>query len=180
MMKLPDHGASALWVLLLTAASTITTLALACATPFPALAALAATQMRARDGVALILVAWAASQAVGFGLLGYPHDPRTLLWGAALGLAAVASVGAARATLPLAQPGAARLVAAFLLAGLAFKAVVALAALALGGLDIALSPAVAARQFVRDGAVLVALLLLYRGLVSAGLPPAPRRHAALA
>ena len=52
MAALSDRGASALWVSLLTAASTTATLALACATPFPALAALAAVHMRRRDGVA--------------------------------------------------------------------------------------------------------------------------------
>ena len=72
------RGASTLWISLLTAASTGTTLLLACATPFPALAALSAVHMRPRDGIALMMLAWAASQAVGFGLLGYPHDPATL------------------------------------------------------------------------------------------------------
>jgi len=42
MAALRTDGASALWVSLLTAASMSTTLVLACATPFPSLAALAA------------------------------------------------------------------------------------------------------------------------------------------
>ena len=66
MGAISKRGASALWVALLTAASTATTLALACATPFPSLAALAAVHMRQRDGVALMLLAWLASQGVGF------------------------------------------------------------------------------------------------------------------
>ena len=61
------RGASALWVALLTAASTATTLALACATPFPALAALAAVHMRQRDGVALMALAGSAAvRAAGY------------------------------------------------------------------------------------------------------------------
>ena len=53
-MAVPSNrGASALWVTLLTAASSVTTLALGCATPFPSLAALAAVHMRRRDGLAL-------------------------------------------------------------------------------------------------------------------------------
>uniref|UniRef100_UPI0038B28396 hypothetical protein n=1 Tax=Staphylococcus aureus TaxID=1280 RepID=UPI0038B28396 len=74
-----------------------TTLALACATPFTALAALAATQLRARDGILLMIASWAVSQATGFCLLGYPHTLSTMLWGVALGMAAVAGVVAARA-----------------------------------------------------------------------------------
>ena len=82
-------GASALWILLLTAASTVTTLLLACATPFPALAALAAVHMRRADGVALMLAAWAAAQAVGWFVLGYPHDPQSLAQAAAVAASAV-------------------------------------------------------------------------------------------
>ena len=99
MVALSQRGASALWVALLTAASTATTLALACATPFPSLAALAAVHMRRRDGIALMLLAWAASQFVGFFLLGYPRDGSTLAWGAGLGTAAVGSALAAYAAL---------------------------------------------------------------------------------
>src|SRR5690606_37460670 len=84
MAALRTSGTAALWVALLTAASSATTLALACATPFPALAALAAVHMRRRDGLALMLLAWAASQVVGFALLGYPRHGSTLAWGAAL------------------------------------------------------------------------------------------------
>ncbi|WP_217429807.1 hypothetical protein, partial [Sphingomonas bacterium] len=90
-----SRGAIALWIVLLTLASTGTTWALACMTPFAALAALAATHLRRRDGAALMLVTWGVSQAVGFGVLHYPHDPKTIEWGAALGLAALGAVGGA-------------------------------------------------------------------------------------
>ncbi|WP_217430317.1 hypothetical protein, partial [Sphingomonas bacterium] len=87
-----DRTAVLLWTVLLTAASTGTTVVLACMTPFAALAAIAATRMSRREGVTLMVFAWAASQAIGFGLLGYPHDATTIAWGAGLGAAAVASV----------------------------------------------------------------------------------------
>jgi succinate-acetate transporter protein len=59
--------ASTLWILLLTAASTVTTLVLACATPFPSLAAV---HVNGGDGIVLMLLAWVASQAKVFGECG--------------------------------------------------------------------------------------------------------------
>lgn len=170
-----DAHASTVWIMLLTLASTATTLVLACATPFTALAALAATQMRARDGVLLMLAAWAASQTVGFCVLGYPRDAGTIGWAVALATAAVAGVTAARtAAARSGSNGLVRIAAAYLVASVAFKAVILLWSLGLGGVETALSPAINARQFVRNGAILAGLYLLYRGLVMIGIPAA--RH----
>ncbi|MEH3047654.1 hypothetical protein [Sphingomonas adhaesiva] len=167
------RGASTLWIMLLTLASTVTTLLLACATPFTALAALAATQMRLRDGVALTLAAWVASQAVGFCVLDYPRDAGTIGWAAALAVAAVAATVVAHR---LDRPGrgtAVRLALAYLVAAIVFKAVILAASFALGGVDVALSTAINARQLVRNGAILAGLYALYRGLRVLGVPPAP-------
>lgn len=175
-MRTPStRNASALWIILLTAASTITTLALACATPFPALAALAAVHMRRSDGIGLMFVAWAASQIVGFGMLGYPHDAGTIGWGLALAAAAIGSVWAAYALLEKVEaPSAiARLAIAYGVAFVAFKAIVLFCALGLGGVKTASAPALLAGQFVRNGAILIGLLALYRGLVAIGVPAAP-------
>lgn len=167
-------GASTLWIVLLTLASTGTTLLLACATPFPSLAALAAVHMRRADGVALMLLAWAASQAVGFCLLGYPFEAKTFAWGASLAMAAVASVLAAQAVLPrfAGAPVWARLALAYVAGFLAFKAVVFIWALGLGGAHVMADPAVMANQFVRNAAILAGLYVLYRGLLALGVPPA--------
>ena len=167
--------ASTLWILLLTIASTVTTLALACATPFPALAALAAIHMKRRDGIALIGASWLASQVVGFCVLDYPRDASTFAWGAAIGLAALASVlVAGSAAKVVARHGyVAQLAAAYVGGFLAFKATIALASLGLGGAGIALSLPLMAEQFARNAAILVGLLALYRGLVAVGLPAAP-------
>lgn len=179
---LSTREASVLWIMLLTATSTLTTLALACATPFPALAALAAYHMRRRDGIALMLVAWAASQAVGFGLLGYVCDQETLGWGLALGIAAPISALAAYAVIDRManQSGAIRLGLAFVAAFLAFKAVIAAFALWLGGFATLIGPGLAVTQFMRNGAILIGLLALYRGLIALGAPAAgpPRLRAA--
>ena len=176
MAALSDRGASALWVSLLTAASTATMLALACATPFPALAALAAVHMRRRDGVALMLLAWAASQFVGFFLLGYPRDGSTLGWGAGLGTAAVGSALAGYAALRALpyRSVAARLGLAYAAGFTAFKGIILAWALVLGGLHTAMAPDLLAEQFVRNGAILIGLYVLYRLLVAAGVPAPPQ------
>ena len=164
--------ASTTWILLLTIASTATTLVFACATPFPALAALAAVHMRRSDGVLLMVAAWVASQAVGFCVLGYPMDASTFAWGASIGVAAIAGVLAAG----VATRGspAVRLVLAYVAAFAAFKVAILLASLALGGVGTALSVEIMARQFVRNGAILIGLLALYHALTAAGVPE-PRR-----
>ncbi len=176
MTALSDRGASALWVSLLTAASTATTLALACATPFPALAALAAVHMRRRDGLALMLLAWVASQFVGFFLLGYPRDGSTLGWGVGLGTAAIGSALASYAALQalLYRSVAARLSLAYAAGFTAFKGIILAWALVLGGLHTAMAPDLLAEQFVRNGGILIGLYALYRTLVAAGVPAPPQ------
>jgi len=166
----PDARASALWIMLLTLASTATTLVFACATPFPALAALAAAYMRRTDGVLLALAAWVASQAVGFCLLDYPRDAGTILWGVAIGTAAVAGALAAHAAAARAGTTATRLVAGYLAAFVAFKLVILGWSVARGDVGSALSIEVMARQFVRNAAILAGLFALYRLLVAAGVP----------
>jgi hypothetical protein len=84
-----------LWILLLTAASVFVTLGMACATPFAALATLAALRMSRRDGLALIGIAWLADQAVGYGLLGYPRTANSFAWGMILGVGAFLALLAA-------------------------------------------------------------------------------------
>ncbi len=167
--------ASTLWIVLLTAASTATTLMLACAAPLPSLAALAALHMRRRDGLLLMLLAWLASQAVGFGVLAYPHDIKTLVWAVALATAALGSgLGAYAALERLGNASfVTRLVAGYVAAFIAFKLVLLLWSFGLGGVATALSPSILLSQFVRNGAILLGLLALYHLLVRIGLPAAP-------
>lgn len=176
MAALRTSGASALWVSLLTAASMATTLMLGCATPFPSLAALAAVHMRRRDGLALMLLAWAASQFIGFFLLGYPRDGSTLAWGVGLGTAAVGSALASYAALRALdyRSVAAQLSLAYAAGFTAFKGVILLWALVLGGLHTAMAPDLLVEQFVRNAAILIGLYALYRLLVAAGVPAPPK------
>lgn len=94
---MPHEARRWLWILLLTAASVFVTLGMACATPFAALAALAALHMSRRDGLALVGIAWLADQAVGYGLLQYPRTAGSVAWGVALGMATVGALLVARA-----------------------------------------------------------------------------------
>jgi hypothetical protein len=94
---MPIEARRWLWILLLTAASVFVTLGMACATPFAALATLAALHMSRRDGLTLIGIAWLADQAVGYGLLGYPRTANSVAWGVVLGVGAFAALLAAQA-----------------------------------------------------------------------------------
>ncbi|KQX19397.1 MULTISPECIES: hypothetical protein [unclassified Sphingomonas] len=180
MTTFSKSGASGLWLLLFTVASSVTSLLLACATPFPSLAALAAVHMDRRAGIALMLLAWVAAQAVGFCVLGYPFAASSLGWAAGLGTAAVASLIGARLLLPrfAGAPVWARLAIAYVAGFLVFKLVVFAWALGLGGAHAAADPAVMGRQFVRNAVILAGLSALHRGLLALGVPPARDRAVA--
>ena len=49
----------------------------------------------------VVLAAWIVNQAIGFGVLGYPMDMNTLLWGLAIGVAALAATAASAQMLRL-------------------------------------------------------------------------------
>ncbi|WCT72362.1 hypothetical protein PQ455_12015 [Sphingomonas naphthae] len=166
--------ASTLWIVLLTLASTATTLILSCATPFPALAALAAVHMRARDGVALMLATWVVSQATGFCVMGYPLSGENIGWAVALGLGAVAAalVASAGSGRIARAPLAAKLALAYVAGFVVFKLVVLVFAIGMGEVGAAFTADVLLRQFARNGAILIGLLALYHALVAMGLPRA--------
>jgi len=172
--------ASTLWIMLLTLASMATSFALACTAPVAALAALAAVHMRPRDGIALALAAWGANQAVGFLVLHYPHDPKTLLWGVGLGTAAAGSAIFAYAVLGRLEvrSTALKLAIAYLAAFVAGKLATLCWAAVLGGVAITLNPGYSFDQFVRNGAILIGLYAFYRLLVALGVPAPGGRLAA--
>ena len=78
-------------LLLLTAACVLASLTFACATPFAAFAALAGAMLPLSAALPVVLAAWIVNQAIGFGVLGYPMEMNTLLWGLAIGVAALAA-----------------------------------------------------------------------------------------
>ncbi len=137
--------------------------------------------MRKRDGVLLMLATWIASQAVDLCVRRYPTDPNTIGWGVALGVAAVVGMLAARAAAVRIGGGTlVRIVTAYVVALVAFKAVILLGTLGLSGGAMAFAPRVLARERVRNGAILAGLYTLYHLLVAAGVPAAPRARPATA
>jgi hypothetical protein len=84
-----------LWGSVLTVATVLGTLGFACATPFAALAALAALYLPRRDAFVLIGVNWVANQVIGFALLNYPWTWDCLRGGIGLAVASLGCTGAA-------------------------------------------------------------------------------------
>lgn len=95
------------WMAALTATTVVTSFVLACATPFAALAAVAALIMNRRDAFIATAATWVATQAVGYGLLHYPHTWNSVGWGIAIGLGAMiataVAAGIGRALRPVSQ-----------------------------------------------------------------------------
>jgi hypothetical protein len=84
---------------LLTVASALASLVFACATPFAAFAAIAAAMLPLRQALPVVVGAWLINQGIGFGVLHYPIDAATMLWGLVIGAAALAATPAASAVL---------------------------------------------------------------------------------
>lgn len=95
MFKTPADFHRWAWVGLLGGASIAFSLVFACATPFVALVTLAALNMDRRDAFIVTGAVWIANQAVGYGLLDYPHTLNSYAWGAAIGIAVLLALLAA-------------------------------------------------------------------------------------
>lgn len=85
----------AAWSAFLIIGSAVGSLAFACATPFAAVAAVAALTLPARAALITALGAWLGNQAVGFLLLAYPVTADSLAWGPVLGGSAILATAVA-------------------------------------------------------------------------------------
>lgn len=143
-MYKPYTGQSPFWIGILIAAAILFSFALACGMPFAALGALGALTLAPRDAYLLAGLGWLANQAIGFGFLGYPLDAMKLAWGAALGLSALAAVGAAMLAVRTITgvASALQILLAFLAAWAAQQATVVAASFVLSSSASALSPSV--------------------------------------
>jgi hypothetical protein len=162
---MPNDARRWLWILLLTAASVFVTLGMACATPFAALAALAALHMSRRDGLALVGIAWLADQAVGYGLLQYPRTAGSVAWGVILGVAAVVALPERLRARGLLGAGAAAFAGAFV----AYQAVLVASTATLPSGAEALSLPVVGWVLRVNLLSLAGLLILYRLALWIGL-----------
>jgi hypothetical protein len=86
----PDRqlGRRFAWGAALTVITAASSMAVACGTPFAALAALGALYLPRRDAFVLILVNWLVNQAVGFSFLHYPMNWDSYREGIDVGIAA--------------------------------------------------------------------------------------------
>lgn len=106
-----------IWPAALAASSVLGSYALACVFPFAAIAALAALTLDRRNGIALVVAAWAVNQFVGFFLLSFPWDAQAVGHGISILGATLCGYGVARlAAVRIANPfarGATALALAF-------------------------------------------------------------------
>jgi hypothetical protein len=74
---------------MLTVSCALASFAFACATPFAAFAVVAAAMLPLQSALLVVTAAWLVNQAIGFGVLHYPVDAGTILWGFVIGAAAL-------------------------------------------------------------------------------------------
>jgi hypothetical protein len=102
---------------LLSASCALASFALACATPFAAFAVIAAAMLPLQTAALAVTGAWLVNQAIGFGVLHYPIDTNTILWGFAIGAGALAATAMSAAILRALRQHRAPLVLAVALVG---------------------------------------------------------------
>jgi hypothetical protein len=153
-----DDAITLSWIGLTAAASAGSSFILACAMPFAALAAIAATRLRVLDGMALVGLAWVLNQATGYLLLGYPRTPSSFAWGAMIGVAALAGLWAAKSVTGAIRgnqllSAALSLIAAFA----AYQLTLFVAATFLPSTPSAFAPGVVLQIFAVNGAAMLVL-----------------------
>jgi hypothetical protein len=162
-----------LWGGILTVLTVASSLAVACGTPFAALAALAALFLPRRDALVLIAVNWLANQAIGFGLLHYPLNWDCYRGGINLGIAAglstIAAMFAHRALRRV--PAAARAIGSFTVAFVAYEAALFLLSPAGSRADFA-TPVVLYILYI-NAVAFVGLLLLQTAATALGFISSP-------
>lgn len=172
--QLPGRGL--VWPLILAVATVLGSLAAACMMPFVALAALAAATMSRGRAVATIAAIWAANQALGFTVLGYPATSYAASWGAALGTAALAATFIARTILQGRKDMAAvPMLAAFGAAFTGYELILFAFALVVGGTDMFV-PSIVVQILFNDVLWFAGLGVLYHLLTRAApalFGPAP-------
>jgi hypothetical protein len=160
-----------IWVGLVAAVSVALSMKLQCAVPFAALGAIAALHLRRGEGLALVGLAWAINQGLGYTVLGYPHDADSYAWGATMGLAAVAGfVTAELARLAIRGQGYAVAAVASLVAAFAgYQAILFAARIWLPATDFAFSAPIVAQIGLVNVVAFAALVAVHYGLTSTGL-----------
>lgn len=160
-----------LWVAIVAVASVLLSMRLQCVLPFAALAAIGVLELRRAEALTLVGLAWAINQALGYGVLGYPHDFQSYAWGAVIGLASVTAVFAGEAMRDaLAGRGYLLKAAAVLgMAYAAYEAVLFAATIALPATDYAFSTTVVVEYGIVNAVAFASLLAVHAALARTGL-----------
>ena len=169
LRSLPRPARDGIWIALVTSASILFSLALACATPFAAIATIAGTKMNRREAGILVGIAWLVNQTVGYLILGYPQTWDSFAWGGIIVVAALLAVLATSTTEQLSGPSAVSLVICFLAAFVVYELTLFAATVFLPSSARAFSVAVVARIFAINATALVGLILLHRAAVDLGV-----------
>lgn len=171
----PASARTGAWIAVVIGASLAFSLALACATPFAALATLAGSRMASGPARATVASAWFANQLVGYLLLGYPRTWDSFAWGAAIGVAALL---AAEAVIAIRPRSPLRLAGAFLASFAVYELALFAATAVLPSGPGAFAPRVVAGIFATNLLALAGLLALHRLAVGTGLLLPPLEAAA--
>jgi len=169
-----------IWTGLIAGLSVIGSFIFACATPFAAISALAASKMGRGQGLMLVIAAWLSNQIVGYGILGYPQTAESFAWGAAIGIASILAFMAARTATAFGGTQPFGLVTAFLAAFAGYELALYLTGTVLFASEDAFSAAVVARILEINLISFVGLLGLHRLTVAASLLPVAVRPAVTA
>ena len=173
-----SHAGYALWIALIVITGVCLSTFFACATPFAALATVAALKLGRRDAMVVVGMVWLANQAIGYGLLGYPWTWDSAAWGLAIGASADLAVLAARA-LSTDRPAPLAVSLPFVAGFATFELGLYVAGFVLPGSEGAFSASVVGQVFVINALSLCALMAVYHSAMLVGLlarrdgPPIP-------
>ena len=157
------------WIVVIAGSSLGFSLAFACATPFVALAAVAGSQLRARDACCAVLLAWLGNQSIGYLVLGYPRTWDSFAWGAVIGLAALAAAVLARTTAVVPARLGARFSLAFAVSFAAYEGLLFAASFVLPSEGNAFALPIILRIFEVNIVAYLGLLVLHRLAIGVGL-----------
>jgi hypothetical protein len=160
-----------LWPAILAVAAVGGSLALTCVAPFAAFAVATAGTLRLGSALGTMAVIWLTNQAVGFGALGYPWTLNTVLWGMAMGAAAVVATLAASGVLGRfrVSGGWLRLPLAFGTAFVVYEMAIMTVSFILGSGHV-FAPALLGRLALIDAAWLGGLMFVH-GILAGGVRP---------
>jgi hypothetical protein len=164
----PSRAANALWIVLIVTSGICLSTFFACATPFAALATLATLKLGRRDAIAAIGLVWAANQAIGYGLLGYPWTWDSAAWGLAIGISAGLAMLAAK-SLATRRPAPLVVSLPFVAAFTAFELALFLVSFVLPASEGAFSASVVGHVFLINGVTISGLMAVNQLATASGL-----------